>query len=123
MSDMAGKAAKGSGRAERERARYNGANGMSDMAGKAAIDSARVTAAENEFQTRLGYRHRPISTRVRAGTRQDGVEVPNSQQQRSPRHSLGNVPRCGDAFPFRRQVGKIMGHSGEIAIDCNGIAA
>src|SRR6516164_5291526 len=30
MSDMAGKAAMGSGRAERERARYNGATGMSD---------------------------------------------------------------------------------------------
>jgi hypothetical protein len=28
MSDMAGQAAMGSGRAERERARYNGANGM-----------------------------------------------------------------------------------------------
>jgi hypothetical protein len=30
MSDMAGKAATGSGRAERERARYNGADGISD---------------------------------------------------------------------------------------------
>ena len=34
MSDMAGKAAKGSGRAERERARYNGARGTRDIEGK-----------------------------------------------------------------------------------------
>jgi hypothetical protein len=32
MSDMAGKAPRAGGRAERERARYNGATGMSDMA-------------------------------------------------------------------------------------------
>ena len=37
--------------------------------------------------------------------------------------SLGRAHRGGDAFPFRRQAGKIMGQSGEIAIDCNGAAA
>ena len=38
-------------------------------------------------------------------------------------HSLGRAHRGGDAFPFRRQAGKIVGHSGEIAIDRNGAAA
>ena len=37
--------------------------------------------------------------------------------------SLGRVHRGGDAFPFRRQAGKIVGQSGEIAIDCSGAAA
>jgi hypothetical protein len=42
MSDMAGKAAEGSGRAQRGLPRYNGATGMSDMAGKAAEGSGRA---------------------------------------------------------------------------------
>ena len=37
--------------------------------------------------------------------------------------SLGRAHRGGDAFPFRRQAGKIVGQSGEIAIDCSGAAA
>jgi len=37
--------------------------------------------------------------------------------------SLGPAHRDGDAFPFRSQAGKIMGQSGEIAIDRNGMAA
>jgi len=37
--------------------------------------------------------------------------------------SLGPAHRDGDAFPFRRQAGQIVGHSGEIAIDRNGMAA
>ena len=37
--------------------------------------------------------------------------------------SLGRAHRGGDAFPFRRQAGKIVGQSGEIAIDRNGAAA
>jgi len=37
--------------------------------------------------------------------------------------SLGRVHRGGDAFPFRRQAGKIVGQSGEIAIDRSGMAA
>ena len=37
--------------------------------------------------------------------------------------SLGSAHRGGDAFPFRRQAGKIMGQSGEIAIDRSGAAA
>jgi hypothetical protein len=49
MSDMAGKAAMGSGRAERERARYNGANGISDMAGKAARWRS-IAAGDAEIQ-------------------------------------------------------------------------
>jgi hypothetical protein len=39
---MSGKAAMGSGRAERERARYNGAAGSRDMSGKAAMGSGRA---------------------------------------------------------------------------------
>ena len=42
MSDMAGNAAPGSGRAQRELPRYNGAKGMSDMAGNAAPGSGRA---------------------------------------------------------------------------------
>ena len=37
--------------------------------------------------------------------------------------SLGRAYRGGHAFPFRRQAGKIVGQSGEIAIDRNGAAA
>ena len=37
--------------------------------------------------------------------------------------SLGSAHRGGNAFPFRRQAGKIMGQSGEIAIDRSGMAA
>jgi hypothetical protein len=37
--------------------------------------------------------------------------------------SLGSVHRGGDAFPFRCQASKIVGHSGEIAIDRSGMAA
>ncbi len=37
--------------------------------------------------------------------------------------SLRRAHRGGDALPFRRQAGKIMGQSGEIAIDRNGSAA
>ena len=40
-----------------------------------------------------------------------------------PLPSLGRAYRGGDAFPFRRQAGKIVGQSGEIAIDCSGAAA
>src|SRR6266487_3725732 len=36
--------------------------------------------------------------------------------------SLGCAPRGGDAFPFRRQASKIVGDSGEIAIDRDGTA-
>jgi hypothetical protein len=36
---------------------------------------------------------------------------------------LGSAHRSGDAFPFRRQAGKIVGQSGEIAIDRSGMAA
>ena len=36
--------------------------------------------------------------------------------------SLGNEHRCGDAFPLGRQTGKIVGDSGEIAIDRSGMA-
>src|SRR6266571_2034419 len=37
--------------------------------------------------------------------------------------SLGSVDRGGDAFPFRRQAGEIVGHSGEIAVDRSGVTA
>jgi len=37
--------------------------------------------------------------------------------------SLGSAHRGGDAFPFRRQAGKIVGDSGEIAIDRSRMAA
>src|SRR6266478_5651120 len=37
--------------------------------------------------------------------------------------SLGSAHCGGDAFPFRRQAGKIVGQSGEIAIDRSGAAA
>src|SRR6266446_6524256 len=37
--------------------------------------------------------------------------------------SLGSAHRGGDAFPFRRQAGKIVGNGGEIAIDRSGAAA
>jgi hypothetical protein len=56
--DMAGKAATGSGRAERERARYNGASGMSDIEGSepdwqlAARVAASECGAASEFQRR-----------------------------------------------------------------------
>src|SRR5439155_10507162 len=36
---------------------------------------------------------------------------------------LGRAHRGGYAFPFRRQAGKIMGQSGEIAIDRDGVTA
>jgi hypothetical protein len=49
------------------------------------------------------------------------VEVP--RRQINFFSSLGRVHRGGDAFPFRRQAGKIMGQSGKIAIDRNGMAA
>ena len=37
--------------------------------------------------------------------------------------ALGRAHCGGDAFPFRRQAGKIVGQSGEIAIDRGGAAA
>ena len=37
--------------------------------------------------------------------------------------SLGRAYRGGDAFPFRRQAGKIVSQSAEIAIDCSRAAA
>jgi hypothetical protein len=54
MSDMAGKAREGSGRAERERARYNGATGMSDMAGKAARVAVEPSGSERDTMERSG---------------------------------------------------------------------
>ena len=36
---------------------------------------------------------------------------------------LGSAHRARDAFPFCRQARKIIGQSGEIAIDRNGMAA
>src|SRR6266487_5773451 len=36
--------------------------------------------------------------------------------------SLGSARRGSDAFPFRRQAGKIVGQSGQIAIDRDGAA-
>ena len=37
--------------------------------------------------------------------------------------SLGNAHHGGDALPFRRQTGKIVGDNGKIAIDRDGAAA
>jgi hypothetical protein len=50
---MAGKAAMGSGRAERERARYNGADGRRDMAGKAAMGSGRAERERARYKLAL----------------------------------------------------------------------
>jgi hypothetical protein len=51
---MAGYAAKGSGRAQRERARYNGAFGKSDMAGGLGSRSGRsVVAVESSGSERV----------------------------------------------------------------------
>lgn len=36
--------------------------------------------------------------------------------------SLGSAHRGGNAFPFRRQAGKIVGEGGELAIDRDGAA-
>ena len=54
MSDMAGKAATGSGRAERERARYNGADGISDIECKATRGGASECGQRASFN--LGER-------------------------------------------------------------------
>src|SRR4051794_31319603 len=46
---MAGKAAKGNGRAERERTRYNGPTWGSDMAGKAAKGNGRAERERTRY--------------------------------------------------------------------------
>jgi hypothetical protein len=48
------KSRKGSGRAERERARYNGANGTSDMAGKAATVAVEPSESERDTMELVG---------------------------------------------------------------------
>ena len=74
---------------------------------------------------------------VTDATREDDSFAIRSQPQHSTRRaaapqkavnsqlflSLGSTHRGGDAFPFRRQVGKIVGYSGEIAIDRGDMSA
>ena len=50
---MAGKAAKGSGRAWREQPRYNGANGMRDIEGKAAREAVSECGQRASFNSKF----------------------------------------------------------------------